>query len=129
MQTVSVVISSPLRGLGSKHRSKMDAQPPPAPLQSRHERQLRSFKAGSQGDATAVTQAASQQCFCSRAQINMMSVAPAWFKGEPAKDRLSHADVQYAAAPRVPYLTKKSGSDETLGKSAERERQRQIKLV
>lgn len=53
----------------------------------------------------------------------MMSGDPAWFKGEPSKDHLSHADVQYAAEPRVPYLTKKSVSDETHGKSAERERE------
>lgn len=58
-----------------------------------------------------------------------MSAYSAWFKGEPSKDRLNHADVQYAAEPRVPYLTKTSLSDETLGKSAERGREGESKLV
>lgn len=123
---ISAVISLAMSSLGIEHRLKMDAHSPSFTVEARAA--IKNFKAGSQGDAMAVTQPASQPAVFLQPRsiwIKMLSVFPAWFKREPSKDRLNHADVQYAAEPCVPYLTKTSLSDETHGKSAERERERE----
>lgn len=58
MQIISAVISLALSSLGRKHRSKMDAHSSSFTVQARGA--IKEFIAGSQGDAMAVTQPASQ---------------------------------------------------------------------
>lgn len=60
---ISAAIRLPLSGLGIRRKSKMDAHSPAFTVKARAA--IKKFETGSQGDAMAVTQPASQQCFCS----------------------------------------------------------------
>ena len=79
--------------------------------QSKHELQLSRLKWGSQGDAMAITQPASQPAvFCSSPEPNMMSVLSALFKRGHLKS-IGDANTPYAARTARPI------SDETHRKS------------